>query len=212
MPFEAFSNIFWAPQCVRMVSHAQQFPTIQSQLTKKSRRRNVPEGQLGHAAQQMVERAAHDGALSKACNLLLSADLPPTENPEAALHALHPTGDPASLDPPSQLGPFDFTPEQVEKTIKTFSVGQRRAVGSSPIAFKRNAPKQRKAARAGELVRFLQHPRQWPFLVRSNVYFNCVTTRGFQDCGFQEAFGRNTPCRSRRDVWLRFLAIFFHCK
>ena len=58
----------------------------------KARQRNETTGSLSDTTQRLVTNAVGDRALSKACRLLDSADLPPVQDAERKLKDLHPRG------------------------------------------------------------------------------------------------------------------------
>ena len=80
-----------------------------------------------------MTQAVRDGPISKACRLLSSSDEPHAVDAENALRALHPLGVPATVVAHAQRCSFDFTPDQDESAIKTFSGVKGWSFRSSPV-------------------------------------------------------------------------------
>ena len=106
-----------------------------------------------------MTQAVRDGPISKACRLLSSSDEPHAVDAENALRALHPLGVPATVVAHAQRCSFDFTPEQDESAIKTFSGVKGWSFRSSPVRsvpFVGNAPYFKTATGAAGLSIILQ--------------------------------------------------------
>ena len=85
---------------------------------RSSRKPAVAE--LDASAERLVLAAVKDKALSKACKILLGSALPPAEDIERKLRALHPEGElPPSGAAPAH-GNYDFDAGQVEQALQSF--------------------------------------------------------------------------------------------
>ena len=83
--------------------------------------------------QRLGTNAVEYRALSKACRLLDSADLPPVQDAERKLKDLHPRGPVLiTVDPLCRTGSFDFLADQVQAAFSSFPPGS----GAGPSGLK----------------------------------------------------------------------------
>ena len=102
---------------------------VEEENARKSRKKRpatttMAKDGMDNDCQRRVLSAIQDRSLSKACQILQTAHLPPPSNAEASLRSLHPEGHaiaPEAFPPPT--GSFDFSASEIESALKSFPAG-----------------------------------------------------------------------------------------